>query len=168
MIGSAAILTPKERLREAVREGIVLTLVALAIGLFYNAVAGKGIFGDPRPAATASHGGTAPEIIPLEAAASMHASGEALFVDSRHDFDFRLGHIPGAICVPLKESDSVIAGLSVAKDRAIVVYCDGADCNSSLEVGAKFSAAGYSKVYVFFAGWSAWQASGQPTAKGTP
>lgn len=168
MTEAAAIATPRERLREAVREGVVLTLVALALGLFYNAVAGKGIFGRPRPAAAVPYAGTAPEIIPVETAINLHTNGGALFVDSRHEFDFRLGHIPDAICVPLKESDQIIAGLSVAKDRAIVVYCDGAECNSSLEVGAKFSSAGYSKVYVFFAGWSAWQASGQPTAKGTP
>lgn len=168
MTGAASIATPRERLREAVREAIVLTLVALAIGLFYNAITGKGIFGDPKPVAPASQAGPAPEIIPLEMAVDLHTSGQAIFVDSRHQFDFRLGHIPGAICIPLQESDTIIARLGSAKDRPIVVYCDGAECNSSLEVGAKFSAAGYSKVFVFFAGWSAWVGSGQPTAKSTP
>jgi rhodanese-related sulfurtransferase len=167
-MASDLIPTPRERFREAFREGMILSLVAVAIGLFYNAVAGKGIFGAAKPAVASPPGGLAPEIIPLETAASLHASGEALFVDSRHEFDFRLGHIPGAICVPLKASDTIIARLGTTKDRPIVVYCDGADCNSSLEVGAKFSAAGYAKVYVFFAGWSAWLASGQPTAKSTP
>jgi rhodanese-related sulfurtransferase len=160
--------TPDERLREALREGIVVALVAAAIGLFYNAVAGKGIFGAPATAqAAASPSTRAPEIIPLETAVRLHTGGDAFFVDSRHQFDFRLGHIPGAVCIPLQESDTIIARTEWAKDRPVVVYCDGAECNSSLEVAAKFSAAGFDSVYVFFAGWNAWLGSGQPTAQGT-
>jgi rhodanese-related sulfurtransferase len=142
--------------------------VAVAIGLFYNGVTGKGIFGTPKPAAASTQAGPAPEIIPLETAVALHRDGTALFVDSRHEFDFRLGHIPGAIVVPLKEADGIIAGISLPKDRPVVVYCDGAGCNSSFEVGAKFSAAGYTKVYIFFAGWTAWKAAGHETLKEHP
>jgi rhodanese-related sulfurtransferase len=166
--GPVAIPTTRQRLRLAVREAVVLSLVALALAFFYNGVTDKGIFGEPKPAVATPPSGAAPEIIPLEMAAELHRGGAALFVDSRHDFDFRLGHIPGAICIPLKDADGLIAGLTIAKDHPVVVYCDGAECNSSLEVGSKFSAAGYTKVYVFYAGWSAWQSAGNPTAKGQP
>lgn len=146
-------------LRIAIREGIVLSIVSLCLALFYNSLTGKGIFTDEKPVRPTVAPGSSPEIIPLERAGELQASG-ALFVDSRHAFDFRLGHIPGAINIPLQGSDDVIAGLPQSRDKSIVVYCDGAECNSSLEVGAKFSAAGYSRVYVFFAGWTAWKGAG--------
>ncbi len=168
MTTPTAIPTAAVRLREAVREAAVLALVSVALALFYNGVTGKGVFADLQPPAATVTPGSAPEIIPLEKAASLHREGTALFVDSRHDFDFRLGHITGALSAPLKEADAVLSGLREPKDRPVVVYCDGAECNSSLEVGAKFSAAGYTHVYVFFAGWTAWKEAGLPRSEGTP
>lgn len=141
------------------REGIALSIVSIGLALFYNGLTSKGIFADEKPRVPVATPGIAPEIIPLERAAELHTSG-ALFVDSRHTFDYRLGHIPGAINIPLQGSDDVIAGLAQSRDRSIVVYCDGAECNSSLELGAKFSVAGFAKVYVFFAGWTAWKSAG--------
>ncbi len=152
-------MTPSTPLRIALREGVVLSVVSLFLALFYNGLTSKGIFADQQPVRPLVAPGSAPEIIPLERAGELQASG-ALFVDSRHAFDFRLGHIPGAINIPLQGSDDVIAGLPEPRDRSVVVYCDGAECNSSLELGAKFSSAGYTKVYVFFAGWTAWKSAG--------
>lgn len=165
MTDGASIAPSISPLRAAVREGIALTAVSLALALFYNGVTGKGVFGEPKPAGTSSSTNAAPEIIPVDMAMRLHADGVATFVDSRHDFDFRLGHIPGALNLPLSGSDETIARLTIPKDRTVVVYCDGAECNSSLEVAAKLSAAGYSKVYVFFAGWTAWKNAGQPVVE---
>lgn len=153
-------------LRTAIREGIILSVISLALALFYNGVSGKGVFAGDRPQPRKTSSATAaPEIIPLEMAAELQRSGEALFVDSRHAFDYRLGHIEGAVNIPLQESDAAIAALAQPKGRTIVVYCDGAECNSSLEVGSKFTAAGYGKVLVFFAGWSAWKQAGLPVTE---
>lgn len=163
MTGGTSRPRPGSRWPEAAREAALLTITAVALALFYNGFTGKGIFGDPKPTLREAPPGRAPEIIPLELAVRLHSEGAALFVDARHEFDFRLGHIPGAMCIPLKESDAIIADLDIAKSRPVVVYCDGAECNSSLEVGSKFSAAGFEHVYVFYAGWSAWKESGHPT-----
>jgi len=153
-------------LRMAAKEGLVLTLISLSLALFYNGVTGKGIFSEARAGRSVAAPGPAPEIVPLERASELQRSG-ALFVDSRHAFDFRLGHIAGAVNIPLQDSDAAIAAMPEDRNRTIVVYCDGAECNSSLELGSKFSGAGYTKVFVFFAGWTAWKGAGMPI-EGSP
>ena len=155
-----------EVFHSAAREAVFLLVISLLLGLSYNGITGKGIF-DPRhrarPASTSNV--QAPEIIPLERAQTLFASG-AVFIDSRHAYDFELGHITGAFSIPLKSADDDIAALTVPRDRTLVVYCDGADCNSSLEIGSKLSLAGFTSVKIFFSGWQAWKQAGLETEGG--
>jgi 3-mercaptopyruvate sulfurtransferase SseA len=89
-----------------------------------------------------------------------------MFVDARHEFDFKLGHIKGAINVPLKDYDlrkSVLNGTS--PDRVIIAYCDGAECNSSIELSVKLMKDGHPTVKIFFGGWKEWEAANLPVEK---
>ena len=96
----------------------------------------------------------------------MYQTGSALFVDARHDFDYKLGHIKGALNVPLKEYDGTKSLLaSVPKDRLIIAYCDGAECNSSIELSAKLMNDGFKNVRIFFGGWHDWLSARLPTEK---
>ncbi len=105
-------------------------------------------------------------MISRDEAWALFQTGMAVFVDARHEFDFKLGHIKGAINIPLKEYDerkSALSGVSV--DRDIVVYCDGAECNSSIELSVKLMKDGHRNVRIFFGGWSEWSAANLPTEK---
>ena len=154
------------RLRRALREAGALLLAATALGFVYSAAVQKGIFGpslapaEGQPAAST----LAPVMIPLDSAKSYFAAGQALFVDARHEFDYKLGHIKGAINVPLNEYDAKKSILNTtSKDKLIVVYCDGAECNSSIEFSAKLFADGFTDVKIFFGGWREWEAAHLPT-----
>lgn len=106
-------------------------------------------------------------MISRDEARSFFESGSALFVDARQDFDFSLGHIKGALNVPLKDYDvkkSAING--IPKDRLIIAYCDGAECNSSIELSVKLMKDGYRNVRIFFGGWREWVDANLPTEKG--
>ncbi len=152
--------------RTTLREAVILLAVSLLLGLMYNAVVGKGLFGPSDPAtAPLTNETTLPstEIISLQQAHDLHEEARALFVDTRHGFDFQLEHIPGAVNIPLDDARTVIPVLGEAKDRTIVLYCDGTECNSSLEVGSLFLMNGYSDVRVFYGGWKAWKEMGYPT-----
>jgi rhodanese-related sulfurtransferase len=154
---------------QAFRESLCLVITATVLGLLYTGVTGKGMFASgeaskPSPAAASEY---APEYIDFADAYGLFASGEALFVDTRYEYDYELGHIRGAINIPLKEYDEKKSLLSsVAKDRLIVTYCDGQECNSSLDVATKLSSEGYSDVHFFFGGWTEWQANSGPTEAG--
>ena len=148
------------------REAVSLLLLSILLGLSYNAVVGKGIFqaetGD-RPGHPSTGVTPSSELISLEEAKQLFDDSSGMFVDTRHAYDYALSHIPGAINIPLKEAESLVTSFPAEKEKTLVVYCDGAECNSSLEVGATFITHGFTDVRIFFSGWSSWRDMGLPT-----
>lgn len=148
----------------------MLALTATVLGFVYTASTESGLFG-PSPELTrkaTAAGANAPAMISPDEADSLFESGQALFIDARHEFDYKAGHIRGAINIPLKEFDTYPGKLaSVQKSKTIVPYCDGAECNSSIELASKLYAAGFTNVKIFFGGWREWQARHLPV-EGSP
>jgi rhodanese-related sulfurtransferase len=153
------------RLRQALREASLLLVVAAALGFIYTAATEKGLFARTPPGTSAGGVGVnAPQMISADEVWSLFQTGSALFVDSRHDFDFRAGHIKGAVNVPLKDFEVSTSALKdVAKDRLMVIYCDGADCNSSIELAVKLAKAGFKNTRISFGGWREWVEAKHPT-----
>jgi rhodanese-related sulfurtransferase len=155
------------RFKQALREAGILILVACALGLVYTSATEKGMFArTPRPKSAQRPDVATPSMINRDEAKRYFDSGSAVFVDARHDFDFKLGHIKGAINVPLKDYDGAKGILSsVPKDRMIIAYCDGAECNSSIELSVKLMKEGYKDVKIFFGGWREWTEANLPIEK---
>jgi len=155
-------------IRQALREAAFIVATGSALGLVYTGVTGQGIFGvhGSVQAGNTPSEEYAPEFVELEEAVGFFKSGDALFLDARHEFDYDLGHIAGALNLPLKEFEEKKSLLSsLPKDKLIVTYCDGQECNSSLELGLKLSAAGFSNVKVFFGGWRDWESQNNPAER---
>lgn len=154
------IVETSARFKTASREAVVILVAAIVLGFAYTLVMKKGLFlphagQSATPVAGAS---TPPVFISFEEAIALHKAGNALFVDARHAFDFHLGHITGAINVPLADFELSKSPLArMPKDTLIVTYCDGADCNSSIELAKKLADAGFTNVKMFFGGWTEWQ-----------
>ncbi len=148
----------------AAREGLILLAISFFVGLAFNGVTGQGIFGTGEAGPASPSGAPLPssEIISLEQAKALYDTGEALFIDTRHAYDFELGHIAGAVNMPLKGADAAVSALTEPTGRTLVLYCDGAECNSSLEVGGKLVMKGYTDVRIFFGGWRSWNEMGYP------
>lgn len=91
----------------------------------------------------------------------------ALIVDSRQASEFRRGHVPGAISVPLEEIKSGNYGslerLTTAKP--LVIYCEGGDCLTSYNLARFLYERGYRDLRVFSGGWAEWLAAGLPVEK---
>ena len=96
------------------------------------------------------------------------ARGGALFVDARTPGQFRDGHIPGALNVPYEAGNARLPAKvqEIARDRSLVVYCEGGDCASSLGLAKRLSKAGYKDIRVMTGGWADWKKSGLPEAAG--
>ncbi len=155
------------RFRQALREATALVLLAAALGFIYTAATEKGLFARTTPAKTSLPvGAHTPSMISRDEAWSYYQAGTATFVDARHDFDFKLGHIKGALNVPLKDYDLRKSALDgIPPDHLIVAYCDGAECNSSIELSVKLMKDGYTNVKIFFGGWREWEAANLPIEK---
>jgi len=154
------------RFQTSWRESLSITVCAVILGFSYTFVQEKGLFAGPASARTASgQVSAAPQIIEIQEALNLYQSGNAVFVDARHEFDYKLGHIKGAVSLPLAEfaAKSEIVS-SLPRNRPIVTYCDGAECSSSVELATLLMESGFTSVKVFFAGWNEWRNQGLPTA----
>jgi rhodanese-related sulfurtransferase len=155
------------RFKLALREAGILILVACALGLVYTSATEKGMFARSVSTTKAQRADVpSPSMISLDEAKGMFEAGSAVFIDARHDFDFNLGHIRGALNVPLKDYDAKKSALNgFPKDRQMIAYCDGAECNSSIELSVKLMKDGYKNVRIFYGGWREWRDAHLPIEK---
>jgi len=85
--------------------------------------------------------------------------GLVTVLDVRPADEFALGHLPGAINLPLAELEARLAELDPA--REVVAYCRGAYCVLSFEAVATLRAAGLA-AHRLEEGYPEWRAAGLP------
>ncbi len=95
------------------------------------------------------------------------STGDVVFVDARNAPEFAAGRIATAINL---SPDRFFGGIppeldAIAREFIVVVYCGGGECDASKLVAKRFNEQGYTKVYVFNAGYPAWVAAGLPVEK---
>lgn len=83
--------------------------------------------------------------------------GDVTLLDVRPDEEFALGHLPGAVNIPLDELEKRLSELP--KDTDIVAYCRGAYCVLSFEAVAALRSKGY-RIRRLQDGFPEWKAAG--------
>jgi ArsR family transcriptional regulator len=91
-------------------------------------------------------------------------AGIVTVLDVRPEDEFALGHLPGAINLPLSELERRLVDLDPG--REIVAYCRGPYCVLSYEAVAMLRARGF-KVRRLEDGLPEWRAAGLPVEAGT-
>jgi len=153
--------------RSAVREAMFITVAGILLGFGYTLVSGKGLYSEPAPV-NLKVAEYPPEYIGYEETYAAFEQGGGVIVDSRNEYDYELGHIRGSINLPLKEFEARKEILrSWQKDTLIITYCDGQECNSSIDLATKLAEAGFTNVKFFFGGWSEWQEHQSPVYDST-
>ena len=144
--------------RKMIREVLVVLGLAILMGFVFTFITKQGFFSDKKSTAQSSL-----EIIPLAKVKESFDAKECLFIDSRHAFEYKMGHIQGAINIALNEYEIHRSQLdSIEKSRPLIIYCDGAECNSSMELGVKLMEAGFTNIKMFFGGWQEWKNANLP------
>lgn len=90
--------------------------------------------------------------------------GAVVVIDVRPPEEYRAGHLPGALSIPLKELERRLAELP--QDREIVAYCRGPYCVLAVEAVELLRARGF-KAIRLEDGVRDWEARGLPVAVGT-
>jgi rhodanese-related sulfurtransferase len=103
------------------------------------------------------------------------ADSGVMVIDARVANEYAEAHIKGAVSVPYKEKsakaldfdatqDSIdLSKLPADKNKAILIYCNGAECWKSYKASVAAIKAGYKTVYWFRLGIPEWKAKGYPT-----
>lgn len=87
--------------------------------------------------------------------------GDVQVLDVRPEDEFALGHLPGALNIPLDRLKKKFAALDA--DKEVIAYCRGPWCVLSFEAVAMLRAKGY-RVRRLEDGLPEWKAAGLPTA----
>jgi rhodanese-related sulfurtransferase/DNA-binding MarR family transcriptional regulator len=85
--------------------------------------------------------------------------GLVTVLDVRPEDEFALGHVPGALSIPLRQLEQRLAELP--RKQEIVAYCRGPYCVLSFEAVAELRAHGF-KVRRLEDGFPEWKAAGLP------
>jgi len=108
-----------------------------------------------------------PPFISLDEAAARFQSSGTLFIDARDPEDYVVGHIRGSMNIPYDYIEDYYDALwSIPKDRSIVIYCSGTECELSLFLGRDMQYESYERVYVFYGGWREWEKANLPIETG--
>src|SRR5215472_2385192 len=86
-------------------------------------------------------------------------AGTAIVLDVRPEDEFRQGHLPGALNIPLRQLERRLADLP--PDREIVAYCRGPWCVLSFEAVAALRRRGF-RVRRLEDGFPEWKVAGLP------
>jgi rhodanese-related sulfurtransferase len=98
----------------------------------------------------------------LDEFSEMLARTPPLVLDARPEELYQRGHIPGALPLPpetfQKFYEQHRTRLEVDKAQALVVYCQGAECEDSELVAKALTELGFRNVSILAGGWDGWQA----------
>lgn len=91
--------------------------------------------------------------------------GLVTVVDVRPPEEYRAGHLPGAINLPLSELESGLSGLNLSKE--VVAYCRGPYCVLAYDAVAKLRKGGFTARRLEN-GFPEWKYAGLPVEVGSP
>ncbi len=158
----------RARLVEAAKRGLYVTyrLSDGGVAEFYRALR---LLGEARLAEIreltrdflAARGALEP--VDQEALVDRMKRGAVTVVDVRPVEEYRAGHIPGALSMPLRELEQRLAELPT--DREIVAYCRGPYCVLAVEAVGRLRARGF-KAWRLEEGIPDWRARGLPVEVG--
>ncbi len=158
-------------IKSALRQSLALTLAAILLGAAVNTIRPHGIawvrpeipvlVSESEGDSTDTADSPSLVVITLEQAKTFFAQGMP-FIDAREWDYYREGHIAGAF--PVDNYMALVFTLDSLQGREapLVTYCDGDECGSSEELAYDLQASGFSNIYIFRGGWSAWKQAGLP------
>ncbi len=84
---------------------------------------------------------------------------EAVIFDARDVDLYKIGHIPFAISLPIRQFEikfKTVKGV-LSRLKTIIVYCTGVNCHDSTELAKKLNELGYLDVFVYKGGIAEWK-----------
>ncbi len=105
-----------------------------------------------------------PEILEIATADLVqdYSAEKFSFVDARSAMEFEMGHVPGAVNIPIDKEGAELADLAakVDSDRKVIVYCDGLACGKSMIVAKKLRGLGFKDISIYTDGIDGWIGAG--------
>ncbi|MEZ4599856.1 MAG: rhodanese-like domain-containing protein [Syntrophotaleaceae bacterium] len=157
--------------RPVVRNALLISLAAFALGLAVNGRLLWQVFNGRTVSSEASPAAGSEVLLPLPVELDEVrelVGGETLLVDARTPEAYLEGHLPGAVSLPLGADAKRLKAFrrEVPPDRPLILYCSGYGCPDSFILAEELLASGYRDVRVYEGGVPEWIDAGLPVEKG--
>jgi len=157
-------------------QAILIVIFSLFIGVIYNTISKEGISlkGNWSKKVLSdslivpySYDKNDPPAITLAQAMTYFQSHNIIFLDARSETDYKAGHISKALNLPFEEFEKYYPKVEplLTKDKNIITYCDGTECEASLFLARLLRDKGFKNLKIFFGGWTEWNKAGLPVQK---
>lgn len=107
--------------------------------------------------------------IDLVSAKKLYDESQAIFLDARDPDEYTKAHIAGALGLSVTSAirgDVPVEEILPDKEAFLITYCDGGECDVSVELAKELVLKGYSNGFVLGEGYPGWEAAGYPVKKG--
>jgi len=154
-------------MRRAILQMLILTALGAIVGFAYNAASPKGIPVKGGKEAILQQQGT--RMLTTDEVKYYSQQPGTLMVDARSAEEYELGHIAGAMSLPLDKFDQAFMAVQpeLRKSKLIVLYCSGGSCGTSEEVAKKLGEKGFKDLAVYADGLPGWMRAKLPIRSGT-
>jgi rhodanese-related sulfurtransferase len=156
-------------IRKIVRQALVIGALGVLLGAGVNlSLVKRFARGEFRETFFSQADNPGVRLITLQEAEDLWVAAAAVFFDARGAGLFGEGHMPRARNLPEAESRQKFPAdvLKLARERTLVVYCEGGDCQSSLLLAKRLRGEGFKDIRVMTGGWEEWKKAGLPEEKG--
>jgi len=148
----------------------VILVLAVAAGLTRNYLVGPSLtmfdFSPPGELTREEKAVQFPEA-DLEMVRTMSQTPGTLLVDAREPLLYELGHIPGAVNLPIGhfENRYPLVQKSLVGASWIITYCSDLTCPDSHRLAIRLREAGIANILLYRGGMKEWQDKGQDVSK---
>jgi len=154
--------------KKNLRQMLAMAAASLLLGLAVNFFAAK-----PLPLFRPLDGaaGKAPAVqlgeVDADFVLQVRPGSATLLLDARAAAAYRLGHIPGAISLPLGEFAAAFPAMEprLRAARMLVLYCSGPTCNDSSDLGRLLQARGLKGILLYKGGMEDWEGRGHAVGR---
>lgn len=108
------------------------------------------------------------QFIDLVSAKKLYDEQQAIFLDSRSDEEYQTSSVQGALGVSLLsvvQEKVNIEQILPDKERSVVTFCSGGECDVGVEMAKELINRGYRNVFVLGEGYPGWEQAGYPIYK---
>ena len=150
-------VSKRKTLQQIIKETLIVGVWIAFGALTLWGADGFGLFSSTSHAPSAT-----PQQVDFPAVYQIWKRGEAVFVDARSATNFRRGHIPDAVNVPINRVKQNLSVLPTDKEMLLITYCGSVECPNAYQLMNILFAHGYRNVKFFPRGLRSWRALGYP------
>jgi rhodanese-related sulfurtransferase len=159
-----------EKIITALKEAVLILSLSLVLTFAINAIRPGGLA--VMPVHTHPKGAGVPitgfRVYSADVCLQLFQEGKAVFLDAREPDLYKMGHLPGALYMPLEMVEQKLALIKETErgNKILIAYCGDTGCRKAEDLLKELQRRGIRSLGLFADGWQGWMEKGLPIDEG--